>query len=599
MKYNLFFVFAFFSFFLPAQVITHGPVLGAVTPSSARVYYSTNIPASLTIQVSKDSLFSDITQFENITTAASYNTAITDLTGLDPSTRYYYRVLVNDLLQPGRGTFRSFPPEGEPGYYRIVVGSCNYNPGPGGGSGNPFYQNDLMFQDIVDFDPDIVLHLGDWGYTPNPLGIEYNLFPDKRAESFKLRYNDYNFKNYILPNLPVTYTYDDDYIVNGNAGWTYPVIREERLPNGDTKYVLLDLPLPPGVQEGATQAYFDHFPSYPQVTSSGIQHSFKLGNIEFFMTAIRGASSPVHAPFKYNPLLNIYTFQAPVGHSILGDEQRQWLLDGLSNSTADWKVISSGVVFNKALGDLIGTVLLGQLFDRSLVEFAAALAYMWGGYPKDQNGLLKHIKDNEINNVIMLSGDTHSSMLDDGKNAGLPEISSSGWSAGNEGYLNSSIDSIAQMLGVPARVKDVIWNQGGNGIGDFGTNYNDTYVRVEFFGRDSMRACVIDEFLQTLGCMTILSKGIPTGTSTFNMQDLYILAYPNPAKDALKITLQKELPAGSFYTVSDIQGKQLIHSEIGQGQLQMTIPLNGLSHGMYLLSLYTEGQVHSKKFLKK
>lgn len=263
----------------------------------------------------------------------------------------------------------------------------------------------------------------------------------------------------------MTYTYDDDYIVNGNAGWTYPVIRQETLPNGNIKYALYDIPLPDGVQEGATIAYFEHFPAYPKVSENGIWHSFKLGNIEFFMTAVRGASSPVHAPFKYNPLLNLYTFQAPIGHSILGDEQYQWLLDGLSNSTADWKVISSGVVFNKALGDLIGAVLLGQLFDRSLVEFAASLAYMWGGYPRDQNGLLRHIRDNDINNVIMFSGDTHSSMLDDGRNAGLPEVSSSGWSAGNEGYLNNAIDSIAQMLNLPVRVEDVLWNGGGNGIG--------------------------------------------------------------------------------------------------------------------------------------
>jgi alkaline phosphatase D len=599
MKSNLFLVFALLSLLLPAQIITHGPVLGAVTPTSARIYYSTNIPANLTIQVSKDSLFSEITPFVNTTTTASYRTAITPITGLNPSTRYYYRVLVNDVLQPGRGTFRSFPPEGEPGYYRIVVGSCNYNPGPGGGSGNPFYQNDLMFQDIVDFDPDMVIHLGDWGFPPAALGSNYNLFPDRRAESFRLRYQDYNFKKFIQPNLPVDFVYDDDYSHNGTAGWTWPSIRQETLPNGNIKYALYDNLHPEGVREGAIEAYFDHFPGYGQVDTSGVHHSFRIGNVEFFILDTRSSKSPVHQSFKYNPLLNIYSFNPPAGHTTLGPAQMQWLLDGLSNSTADWKVIGSSVVFNRALGNLIETVLLGQLFDRSLIEFATALGYMWGGYPKDQNTLLKHIKDNNINNVIMLSGDTHSSMLDDGKNAGLPEVSSSGWSAGDEGYLNSSIDSIVQMLGLPISVGDVLWNGGGNGIGNFGTNYNDTYARMEFFGRDSMRACVIDEFLQTLGCMTILSKGIPTGTSTFNIQDMYILAYPNPAKDALKITLQKELPAGSFYTVSDIQGKQLIRSDIGQGHLQMTIPLNGLSHGMYVLSLHTEGQVHSKKFLKK
>lgn len=593
-----------------AQGLSTKPLVGGVTESSARIFLRTTSPTSFKIEYALDSSFINSLFNVDETKSTNFNIKIVDLDGLQPLTRYYYRIYVNDVTNGDIYRFRTFPKEGQVGHYKIVVGSCNYSNQPGGGHGNPFYKNDLMFQHIVDFDPNIVLHLGDWNYPPSAFGAYHMLNSSLAAESFSLRYRDYNFEEYILPNLPIDYIYDDDFSQNGTAGWTFPSISTATLPNGDTKYVLEDKPLPEGLRDSAIANYFRFFPGYPQIDKTGIHHQFKLGHIEFFITDTRNSKDPVHLPFKYNKTLNAYDFKPSGTHTTLGVTQKQWLLESLKNSTSPWKVIGSSVVFNKRLGELMDIVLLGQLIDRGLVEFATAIAYMWPGYLKDQRDLLQTIRENNINNVIVLSGDTHSSMVDDGKNTGLPELSASGWSAGDEGYLNGTIDSLLELVGLPITTKDFLWNGGGTGVAN--KNYSDSYGTVEVFGKDSLKMCVIDEFIQTLGCVTLKYKRAEgevdddeeevdtTVTSIYNFEkEKMTLIFPNPTKDKIGVILNIPDNANEvFYNITDISGKEAkTLSRIPSGEKFLEIVLKNYTSGIYLFNLNIDGYVFSKKFV--
>lgn len=602
MRRVLFILFIISYFIGISQALFHVPIVGGVTENKAKIVVRTTSPTNIKLLYDVDSLFTNPITIDTNSTAENYNILNVQLQNLLPNTKYYYKILINNIENNKTYRFKTFPKKNEVGHYKIVVGSCNYSNLPGGGHGNPNYKNDAMFQQIVDFDPNLVIHLGDWNYPPSAFGAYHMLQENLAAESFSLRYKDYNMATYLMPNFPIDYIYDDDFSQNGTAGWTFPSISTQKLTNGDTKFVLEDKPLPIGLRDSAIKNYFKFFPSYDQIDTTGIHHQIKLGHIDFFITDTRNSKDPVHAPFKYNQLLNTYDFKPSANHTTLGNTQKKWLLDGLKDSDASWKVIGSSVVFNKTFGNLMNIVLLGQLIDRSLIEYATSIAYMWPGYPKDQNDLLNHIKQNKIKNTIVISGDTHSSMIDDGKNAGLPELSSSGWSASNEGYLNGEIDSLLQLVNLPFTTKDFLWNGGGNGVAN--KNFSDTYGTLEFFYKDSLKMCVHDELLQTLGCLTLkyqktAADSTITSISGYNtfLDEVMTMIYPNPAKDKIKVVLNLPKQAQEInYAIVDVNGK-MIESKNIINQKQIDIDLINYSSGIYFIQLNIDRKLYTKKFL--
>ncbi len=84
----------------------------------------------------------------------------------------------------------------------------------------------------------------------------------------------------------------------------------------------------------------------------------------------------------------------------MSDEQFEWLLDGLQNSTAKWKCIGSQKLM--AQWDLLGAPLPGS-----------GLSKTWNGYPQSRELLLSHLQDNNIDNVVVLSGDFHMNIWSD------------------------------------------------------------------------------------------------------------------------------------------------------------------------------------------
>lgn len=96
--------------------------------------------------------------------------------------------------------------------------------------------------------------------------------------------------------------------------------------------------------------------------------------------------------------------------TILGPTQKQWFLDQLSNSTAKWKVIGQQVVFSEF------NVGWTSLADNSLGGYNAVESFfldIWDGYPTERTQILDHIRENSIDNVVILTGDFHSSFAFD------------------------------------------------------------------------------------------------------------------------------------------------------------------------------------------
>ena len=83
--------------------------------------------------------------------------------------------------------------------------------------------------------------------------------------------------------------------------------------------------------------------------------------------------------------------------TILGDAQREFLLDALSHSTATWKFVGQQMTFAP-----IKIVPLPEDMGGTFLNEDA-----WDGYRFDRNAVMQHIRDQAIDNVVVLSGDTH------------------------------------------------------------------------------------------------------------------------------------------------------------------------------------------------
>jgi alkaline phosphatase D len=95
--------------------------------------------------------------------------------------------------------------------------------------------------------------------------------------------------------------------------------------------------------------------------------------------------------------------------TILGAEQKAWLLDQLANSSAQWKVIGQQVIFSEL--NVGWAALVDDNFEYFDVE--SQFLDIWDGYPAERKQLMDYIKENEIDNVVILTGDFHTTFAFD------------------------------------------------------------------------------------------------------------------------------------------------------------------------------------------
>ena len=219
------------------------------------------------------------------------------------------------------------------------------------------------------------------------------------------------------------------------------------------------------------------------------------------------------------------------------------------------------------------------------LSLASNFAYNWFLHPADQVPVLRGVKNGSLKDVIVISGDSHSNALDDGTNAGIPEMNASGLAANNEGYLNRVIDSVSALFALPA-VIDSLWNHGGNGVGN--NNYNDGYGLIEVYGNDSVRMCVIDEWGTVLGCMTILhSSKKPLNLEQFDTPKSSLQVFPNPTnvENGWKVKYDGSEGEKMNLRLRNVKGEEVLEWVNLRSDMEFAIPASGLSAGVYLLEI--------------
>lgn len=317
--------------------LVHGPMLGALTDESVRVWVRTVEEAGFDVRV-----YGNGASFtaSGSTSADSDFTGIAVIGGLTPDTPYEYEVLIDGGVVTDRYSFRTAPAVGRHGAFSVGFGGCaGYTP-----------ENERMWDTIANHDLLGFLFLGDNVYIdlpemPGPFH-EYSYYRRQSRPEFRR----------LVATIP-QYAIWDDHDAAFDDVWLGPYVDR------------------PVWKRPMIESFAQNWnnPAYGSETAPGTWFSFTIGDVDFFMLDGR--------TYRTNPYVDERT--------MLGPEQKAWLLDGLKRSTATFKVIASPVAWaDGAKPDSVDT---------------------WSGFPEEREQIFSFVEKNGINGVVLLSSDRHRS----------------------------------------------------------------------------------------------------------------------------------------------------------------------------------------------
>lgn len=409
---------------------------------------------------------------------------------LRPDTKYHYRIFVGQEMDTVKGWFRTFPAVGQKGEYTFVTGSCQET------------DNMKVFDVMPLHQPYFLMHTGDYTYPDYQIAPDYSSTWGGMTLSYRKRYDEKQMK-YMLRTVPIDYVYDDNDYVGGSGGRTCKNDWKAHKEGGRVVNEMFAPEFPPHWRRNTIQGYDELFPHYPLPdTSEGIYHSFRFGNAEFFVLDRNSAKDrPNMDGFVYDEKKQKWRWDPPDGYALFGKKQMDWLKKGLKESDADWKFIVSGVPLNGACEKLIRAgVNLQNMSMKGFYGFHMAWGFSqyWAGFPEERNDFMRFLEEEDIKDVIVVSGDTHHNVMDDGKNAGLPELNASGLSV-----TGTELAYYLKLIGAftfQYRMKK-IWNQGGNGLGN--KNLKNAFGKVRIVSDDYVELSIVDEDNTVIGSFKV------------------------------------------------------------------------------------------------
>lgn len=324
-----------------------------------------------------------------------------DFAGLAPGQSYYYQFEAMGFRSVvGRTKTAGMDPDN----VRFAVTSCsNFAAG---------YFNAYRFIAERD-DLDMVLHLGDYLYEYNSGSGDRTHMPQREI----LTLADYRERH-------AQYKADPDCAAaHGAHPWVTVWDDHESTNNSRRDSAQNHTEGEEGVWEvrkaWAQQAYDEWMPiRLPEPGNPNkIWRKFQFGSLmELWMLDTRLFDRDDEADLASNEVFD-------PDRRLIGPEQRDWLLDGMRNSTATWKLIGQQVMFGPlkatvlpdidlplgALGQLPIPILGGGEGTRDVVINAD----QWDGYQAERKAIFNHIRQNNIENMVVLTGDIHSSWVMD------------------------------------------------------------------------------------------------------------------------------------------------------------------------------------------
>ena len=366
----------------PSEIVA-GPIIGAVTPSSAKVWVRTAVrrPVEVRIHADEDMLpFSDPVAVGLPQDGDDYALTL-DVADLEPSSLYHYSVTVGDSTS-SESFFVTSPPANTPQNFTFATGSCTKVNADA---------DQLIFEQIREANPAFFLFLGD-----NHYGNSGSL---DRIRAFQKRARAVPARSAFLKNVPVYATWDDhDFIENNSGGVGVCNIPGTPL-NEDEEAFCGEIRPPANAQfnesvvtlrskrDNALKAFKEAWPNpaFGTPDTAGVFHTFSYGDVDVFMLDSRYHRTPEFTPGTHT--VGRIGGRLPAdAREMFGAAQIQWLRRALQNSTATFKFLASGSTWNA---------------EGSNDSFAY--------FDQEREALFDFIAEENISGVILLSGDIHRS----------------------------------------------------------------------------------------------------------------------------------------------------------------------------------------------
>ncbi len=322
-------------------------------------------------EVASDQKFQNIVQSGKSTTSPEKDYTFKVVAeGLQAGTKYYYRFKSLEKYSK-TGTSKTLP-EGDQTPINLGFVSCS----------NIEFGYFNAYAALAEDDVDAVIHLGDYFYEYGPNKYGDKNFSKKNIpaheiitlQDYRDRYSQYRLDE-DLQNLHAKVPFIniwDDHEISNNAYVSGAENHQEDEGSYEERKAV------------AKQTFYEWLP-----IREGKNHyrKFQFGNtLELIMLDERLAGRTVQPDSLTDPR------RTSSDHHLLGDTQMEWLISSLKNSKATWKVLGNQVIFSYSDWGYEG---YGQNMDA------------WDGYPNDQIKLTKAIQENNIENIVFVTGDTH------------------------------------------------------------------------------------------------------------------------------------------------------------------------------------------------
>jgi alkaline phosphatase D len=299
-----------------------------------------------------------------------------DVDRLEAGRPYWYRFRVGDTQASATGRTRTLPPpDASPSRLRLALACCQkYRDG--------FYTAHAHLArealDAVVFLGDYIYESGSASDVPGRLPLDTERVTD--LAGFRGRYGAYRLDADLQASHaahPWIVIWDDHEVSNDYAGLT---LSRPRRDDGD----------PVAIRRAAYQAWYEHMPVRLALPEDPlylpIHRKFRFGDLAtIFALDGRQYRDPPPCDGEMGPPCEE---MLAGGRSMLGAEQREWLLTGLARSTAHWNLVAQPVLFSPVL-----------------FELGFANPDQWDGYVDERQTILDALA--RLDSPMVLSGDVH------------------------------------------------------------------------------------------------------------------------------------------------------------------------------------------------
>ena len=379
---------------------THGVASGDVRPDAVVLWTRVDREVTLTVELATDEAFASLAAEAEVRAEDESDLTVkAEVSGLEPDTAYYYRFRRGDDDVSDVGAFRTAPTRDAATPVRFIFsGDSDGTMDETGTRAFDFKVLDTARGEGADF----FVYFGDTIYADSEFGVKA-----ETLESYREKYKenrDISRLRQILASTSIYTAWDDHEVENDFAGAT----------------------VDPALLAAGRQAFREYMPISGDETPEVFYRSFRWGNaVELIILDERsfrdedaaeacipeggedadvlptlGAPDVPAAYRSFREFLDLPEETASAcldalndpDRTMLGEAQKQFLLDTLEQSDATFKFIVNQVPIME---------LIGQPYDR------------WEGYRAERDEILRFIQEQEIPNVVFLTTDFHANIVGD------------------------------------------------------------------------------------------------------------------------------------------------------------------------------------------